>query len=142
MSFELQSLYNPLLMNRRNCLMTFLGAVALTGHDVRAGARPIELHLDLEVDPLREKEMVDKYRDVFKPAIGTQPGCLDVRMLRLRQTLTGKGPGDLKYRLVISFDSEENRRRWVATDEHQRVWPAISNTLRGSKFSATLYDEL
>jgi SRSO17 transposase len=25
--------------------------------------------------------------------------------------------------LRLQFDTEENRRRWVASDDHQRVWP-------------------
>ena len=129
-------------MNRRKCLLTLLGSVTLARHEAEAARRAVELHLDLEVDPLKEREMVENYHQVFQPAIRTQPGFLEVRLLKLRETLAGESPGDLKYRLVISFDTEEHRKLWVATEEHQRAWPTISDILKGSKYSAALYDAL
>ena len=43
------------------------------------------------------------------------------------------------YRLVISFQTEEQRATWVGTADHQRVWPQMEANLKGAKFSATLW---
>ena len=52
------------------------------------------------------------------------------------------GTGTAWYRLLISFETEEARQRWVASDEHQLGWPTIEGTLMGSKYRARLYDML
>ncbi|MBK5292016.1 MAG: hypothetical protein JJE04_10105, partial [Acidobacteriia bacterium] len=43
-------------------------------------------------------------------------------------------------RLLIAFESEEHRMAWVASADHQRVWPTIEKTLKGAKLVAWLYD--
>jgi heme-degrading monooxygenase HmoA len=98
--------------------------------------------VDLDVDPAQEKEMVANFRKVFRPVIVKQPGFVSVRLLKLREALKGAAPANAGYRLVISFQTEEQRKTWVATDEHQRVWPTIEETLRGEKFTAVLYDTI
>jgi heme-degrading monooxygenase HmoA len=97
----------------------------------------IQLHVDLDVDAMLEQQLLGAFRDTFSPAIRTQPGFLDVRLLKRRSE-----QADLNYRLLISFESEELRQRWVASDLHQEVWPAIERTLKGGKYVATLYDIL
>jgi heme-degrading monooxygenase HmoA len=97
----------------------------------------IQLHVDLDVDPMLEQQLLGAFRDIFAPAIRTQPGFLDVRLLRPRSQETG-----LNYRLLISFQSEEQRKQWVATDLHQEVWPAIERTLKGGTYVPRLYDVL
>lgn len=86
--------------------------------------------------------MVGNYHKIFSPAIRRQPGFLDVKLLKLREVVAGSLPGRAKYRLIISFRSEEQRKQWVATDEHQRAWPTIERTLTGAKAAAILYDVL
>ena len=129
------------LMDRRDCLK----AIALAGApglgQARATGRPIELHVDLEVDPPREEEMLANFHTKFEPVIRRQPGFVAVRMLKLRSKLTEKGIAP-RYRLVISFETEEQRLGWVASAEHQRVWPEIEKTLTGEKYSAVLFDEV
>ena len=96
--------------------------------------------MDLEVDPAREGEMVENFHQIFRPAISAQPGFVEGRLMKLRQALAGPAPGNFKYRLLISFKTEEQRQTWVATDEHQRVWPTIEKTLTGAKYGVLLYD--
>ncbi|MDA2925702.1 hypothetical protein MYX78_00460 [Acidobacteria bacterium AH-259-G07] len=127
-------------MNRRKCLLTLLGMGILSNRRLWAAGNAIQLHLDLEVDPSREKEMVENYHKIFRPAISKQPGFGGVKLLKLRETLAGPGPANRKYRLLISFATEDQRKQWVATDEHQRVWPTIRNTLTGGKYTAILYE--
>jgi heme-degrading monooxygenase HmoA len=105
-----------------------------------APAPPVVLLLDLEVDPSMETELASRFRGVFRPAIRKQPGFADVRLLKLRKELAGKAPARCSYRLLISFDTEEQRLAWVATADHQRAWPAIEQCLTGQKYIALLYD--
>ena len=128
-------------MNRRNALKALAGAGAAQTLAAQA-PRPIQLHVDLDVDPAQEKEMVANFRRVFRPVIVKQPGFVSVRLLKLREALKGSAPANASYRLVISFQTEEQRKTWVATDDHQRVWPSIEKTLRGEKFTAILYDTI
>ena len=97
----------------------------------------IQLHVDLDVDSMLEQQLLGAFRDTFSPAIRKQPGFVDVRLLKRRSQEAG-----LNYRLLISFESEEQRKQWVASDLHQQVWPAIERTLKGGKYVPTLYDIL
>lgn len=127
-------------MNRRQHLKTLaLGTMsaalpAATGH-------PIQLHVDLEVDPARESELLAVFKDHFQPAISHQPGFVEVRLLKLVAAMSGPPLlGNYNYRLVISFETEDQRKAWVATPEHQKIWPAVAANLKGAKFSSALYE--
>jgi antibiotic biosynthesis monooxygenase (ABM) superfamily enzyme len=127
-------------MNRRNALKTL--AVASGAQTLPAQSkRPIQLHVDMDVDPAREDEMLANFRKVFRPVITKQPGFVSVRLLKFREAMQGPAPA-FKYRLIISFQTEEQRKAWVATDEHQRVWPSIEKTLRGKNYTVVLYDTM
>ena len=127
-------------MNRRKCLTAL--AAALPGARIAKGAAapPIQLHCDLQLDPAKEKEMLENYRKVFRPTIRKQPGFVSVTLLKLKIERQGKAPAGCPYRLIISFQTEEQRLKWVASDAHQKVWPSVENTLVGPKFTALLYD--
>ncbi|MCW5979035.1 MAG: hypothetical protein KIT09_13220 [Bryobacteraceae bacterium] len=129
-------------MNRRTCLKTVVAAGAGVRLARAQSKKPIMLHCDLQVDPAREKEMVNNFRNTFEPVIRKQPGFVDVRLQKLRSALAGKAPTSANYKLLISFQTEEQRLTWVASDDHQRVWPSIENTLTGFKFNAILYDQI
>jgi heme-degrading monooxygenase HmoA len=129
-------------MNRR----TMLHAVAAGGlmglTPAEAATRPIHLHVDLFVTPGREDEMKQNFLTVFKPVLSKQPGFVRVQLLKLRSELSGKAPVGASYRLIISFETEEQRLAWVATDDHQRVWPEIGKTLTAPNVIVILYDEI
>lgn len=97
--------------------------------------KPIELHVDLDVDPAKERDLENTFHTVFEPTIGKQPGFVLVTLLKLRSPI-------ITYRLVISFETEEHRVAWVATADHQRVWPQMEKNLKGEKFTAALWDKL
>jgi hypothetical protein len=130
----------PKAMNRRNCLKAMAAALPAAPLAKGAAAPPIQLHCDLQLDPAREKEMLDNYRKIFRPTISKQPGFVSVTLLKLRSENQGKAPAGCPYRLVISFQTEEHRLKWVASATHQKVWPTVENTLVGPKFTALLYD--
>jgi heme-degrading monooxygenase HmoA len=94
----------------------------------------------LTVDPAREKEFVKNFHGTFRPAASKQPGYLDVRILKLRTALAGKAPGDANYRFVLTFQSEELRQKWVASEVHQKVWPELEKTLLHKNYNIVLYD--
>jgi hypothetical protein len=100
----------------------------------------IQLHVDLTVEVQRETEMLTNFHKRFKPAAARQPGYLDACIMKLRSTAMGDPPGDANYRFVLTFQSEELRREWVASDAHREVWPTIENTLRHKNYTVLLYD--
>jgi hypothetical protein len=127
-------------MKRRTCLKTVLAGAA--SFSASAGtAKPIELHVDLSVDPSKEEEMLKNFRTIFRPAASRQPGFKDVKMLKLRSALQGSAPTGANYRFVLTFDTEEQRQHWVATATHGKVWPTIENTLKTKNYTVLLYDE-
>jgi heme-degrading monooxygenase HmoA len=130
------------VMNRRNYIRAMAAAGAAASVPVEAATDPIHLHVDLDVEPTKQKDLVMTFKNVFKPTIGKQPGFVEVKLLKLRQAMKGPAPANASYRLLISFQTEEQRKTWVATDDHQRVWPQMEKNLRGEKFGAVLYDVL
>ncbi len=131
-------------MNRRKYLQTMAAAGAVAAVDEAAGAAaaapPIQLHVDLDVDAAKEKELVSNFQTIFKPTIRKQPGFVEVKLMKLRKAMKGSAPANTSYRLLISFQTEAQRVTWVATADHQRVWPSIEKNLKGEKFSAVLFD--
>jgi antibiotic biosynthesis monooxygenase (ABM) superfamily enzyme len=127
-------------MNRRQSLGTLAAFGAALSTPAAAAGKPIQLHVDMEVDPAREKEMLAAYNTQFQPTIRKQPGFVDVKLMKLRTAVAGKAPAGMTYRLLISFETEEQRLKWVATADHQRVWPKVEACLKGQKYIVLLYD--
>ena len=127
-------------MNRRKSITTIVAATVAAALPATAASTGIQLHVDLNVDPAKEMDLVKNYTATFQPAIKKQPGFLEVKLMKLRSVPKGAGPGAWNYRLVISFQNEEQRLKWVASDDHQKAWPSIEKNLRGDKLSAVLFD--
>jgi heme-degrading monooxygenase HmoA len=125
-------------MKRRTYLKTMLAATAASA--AAQPAHPIQLHVDLTVDPSKEKEMLKNFETIFRPAASKQPGYIDVKMLKLRSTIMGKAPAGVNYRFALTYQSEELRQKWVASDVHQKVWPTIENTLSTKNYTVMLFD--
>ena len=126
-------------MKRRTCLTTMLAAGASSSAALAAG-RPIQLHLDMSVDPAKEKELLHNFETSFRPAAQKQPGFLDVKLMKLAKTVQGKLPDGVNYRFMISFQTEEHRLKWVATAVHQKVWPMLENTLTTKNYPVLVFD--
>ena len=130
-------------MNRRSYLTAMLAAGAgLKGAAAQAAKNPIVLHVDLSVDPAKEQEMLRNFRTVFKPAAVKFPGYLVVMMLKLKLALQGTAPAGVNYRFQLTYESEELRQKWVASDVHRKVWPTIENTLRSKDYLILLFDSM
>jgi len=119
-----------------------LAGVCAAGAGAGDARHPIQLHVDLAVDPAREQEMLHNFHTIFGPAASKQPGFIDVKMLRLRSALGGAAPTGANYRFELIFASEEQRQAWVATATHQQVWPTIERTLTSKNYTVLLYDEV
>jgi hypothetical protein len=128
-------------MKRRTYLKTILAAGAVSSAAQAADAgHPILLHVDLTVDPAKEKEMLKNFQTIFKPAAVKFPGYIDVKLLKLRSTLMGTAPAGVNYRFALTYQSEELRQKWVASDIHQKVWPTIENMLSTKNYTVMLFD--
>jgi antibiotic biosynthesis monooxygenase (ABM) superfamily enzyme len=134
-------------MKRRSYLKQMVAAAAGMGV---AGAQtpnkqaqnPIVLHVDLSVDPGREQEMLHNFHTVFRPAAMKFPGYIDVKMCKTRSALQGAPPAGVNYRFQLTYQSEELRQKWVASDVHQKVWPTIENTLTSKNYVVLLFDSV
>ncbi len=131
-------------MNRRNAVLTAVAAAAgLSAQQKKAAATSaIQLHVDMMVDPAKEKELKKNFHEIFKPAMAKQPGYLHVYMLKLREAKAGKAPEGSNYRLIINFKTEEDRLNWVKSNDHQAAWPTIEGTFKVKSFTAILYDQI
>jgi hypothetical protein len=47
-----------------------------TSFIAQSDKKPIELHVDLVVDPAKERELLDTFHNVFRPAASKQPGYI------------------------------------------------------------------
>ncbi len=128
-------------MKRRTSLKTILAAGATAaGALAAAPGRAIQLHLDLAVDPAREKEMLHNFETIFRPEAVRHLGYIDVKMLKLRTALQGSAPAGINYRFSLTYRSEELRKKWEASPEHKQVWPTIENTLSSKNYTVLLFD--
>ena len=128
-------------MKRRTYIQTMLaGASAAVAANAQGAAHPIQLHVDMMVAPAKEKEMIKNFETIFKPAAVKFPGYIDVKIVKLRSALMGKAPEGLNYRFVLTYQSEELRQKWIASDVHQKVWPTIENTLANKNYTVLLFD--
>jgi antibiotic biosynthesis monooxygenase (ABM) superfamily enzyme len=128
-------------VKRRTCLKTIFAAGAVSAIAGAADSpHPIQLHVDMSVDPAKEKEMLHNFETIFRPAAIKYPGYIDVKIIKLRSALMGTAPAGLNYRFVLTYQSEEMRQKWVASAIHQKVWPTIENTLSSKNYTVLLFD--
>jgi hypothetical protein len=100
------------------------------------------LYVDLSVDPAKEREMLRNFHNTVKPAAMKYPGYINMRMCKLRSAIQGAAPAGVNYRFEVTYQSEDLRQKWVASDTHQRVWPTIENTLRSKDYTVLLFDSM
>ena len=116
--------------------------VARSAAAAREASKPIVLYCDLAVDPAREQEMLDAYHNHFKPVAQKHRGYIDLKMLRLRKVIQG-GPAparSVNYRFQLTYESEELRQKWIASDDHAKYWPMIENTVIDKGYLVLLTD--
>ncbi len=136
-------------MNRRGILRSvFVATAAAFGvgrfaRPARAQTSHIRLYVEMDVPPGREREMLDAFHNTFVPEAVKHDGYIRVKMLKRRSIVQGTAPAAHNYRFELEFESEELRQKWIASPEHQRVWPLVERTMTTRKdYPVVLYDEV
>jgi len=96
----------------------------------------------LQMDFIVTKENADAfekmYYSIYVPAMTVQQGYVGSKLLRLFPENLSKEiqaePTTYNYQIQISFDTEENRKKWVASSQHLIAWPAASSLAKEFKW--------
>ena len=85
------------------------------------------LQIYFEVPESNHEEFERLYKDIYVPALQVQVGYLRSNLLRvfppnIAQEIDA-APTPFNYQMELIFDTEANRRQWVASEEHQQAWP-------------------
>lgn len=112
--------------------------------EIQTKPKAMVLQMDFVV-PKENSEAFEKmYSSIYVPAMKVQKGYLGSKLLRLFPDALAKEiqaeQTNYNYAIQISFDTEENRRLWVASDQHQIAWPAASKLAKEFKWRG--YDVL
>ena len=100
--------------------------------------KAMALQMDFVV-PKENAEAFEKmYTSVYVPAMTVQQGYLGSKLLRVfpenvEKEIQGEATA-YNYQIQISFDTEENRRKWVASEQHKIAWPAASGLAKEFKW--------
>ena len=100
--------------------------------------KAIALQMDFIVPKENVVAFEKMYYSIYVPAMTVQQGYLSSKLLRLfsddmAKTIQAE-PTTYNYQIQISFDTEENRRKWVASDQHKIAWPAASGLAKEYKW--------
>ena len=135
-------------LNRRNWMtMAAATGATLAAGGATAAAQPagkgIVLYCDLAVDPKREKEMLDHFHKVFAPVATRHKGYIDLKMLKLSKHIQGPElPKSINYRFQLTYENEQLRLAWVASDDHVKAWPGLEATLTDKNFQVYVFDNV
>lgn len=104
-----------------------------------AKPKAMVLQMDFVVTKENAEAFEKMYMSVYVPAMTVQQGYLESKLLRLFPENIEKEIGGeqstYNYQMQISFDTEEARRKWVASKEHmQTAWPAASKLAKSYKW--------
>ena len=135
-------------MHRRGILKAAAAAATALGFGrfaarAQAQTKHIRLYVEMDVPKAREREMVETFHSVFVPEAVKHEGYIRVKMLKRRTILQGTAPPQHNYRFELEFENEELRQKWIASAEHQRVWPQVERCMTTLKdYPVVLYDEV
>lgn len=105
----------PLLIALAACLLVASGSAERL-YDIDG---PVELHIWMTAKSGHASDLEKTFAEVFYPAVSSMPG--------FRVALLMRKPGTDEYTVRLSFDTEEQRMHWVASDKHQQAWPALAS---------------
>ncbi|OLY94381.1 Cupin domain-containing protein [Cnuella takakiae] len=106
----------------------------------KAAAQPkaMVLQMDFVVAKENAAAFEQMYTNVYVPAMMVQQGYVESKLLRLfPEQLEKEIEGEAttyNYQLQLSFDTEENRRKWVASEQHKAAWPAAARLAKSYKW--------
>lgn len=100
--------------------------------------KAIALQMDFVVPKENAAAFEKMYYSIYVPAMTVQKGYLSSKLLRLfpesMATEIQAEPTTYNYQVQISFATEQDRRNWVASPEHQIAWPAASGLAKEYKW--------
>ncbi len=118
--------------------------IAPSGQKARSIEKPstkpiaMALQMDFVVDKENAEAFEKMYYSIYVPAMTVQPGYISSKLLRLfpedRAKEIQAEPTTYNYQIQFTFDSEENRRKWVSSTQHQIAWPAASKLAKEFKW--------
>ncbi|MBD0294181.1 MAG: cupin [Flavisolibacter sp.] len=118
--------------------------IATSEHKDPARLKPLAkpkatvLQMDFVVAKENAEAFEKMYTSVYVPAMTVQQGYLESKLLRLfpeniEKQIEGEAT-TYNYQIQISFDTEENRRKWVASEQHKIAWPAATKLAQSYKW--------
>jgi heme-degrading monooxygenase HmoA len=94
----------------------------------------ILFQLYFEVAEPKRAEFETAYAQIFEPALRRQKGFQNSKFLRLYPAAQAKeieaAATEFNYQVNFVFDSEESRRRWSKSADHDVAWPKFSALAR------------
>jgi mannose-6-phosphate isomerase-like protein (cupin superfamily) len=105
--------------------------IAVSKQKTAATTNSMVLQMDFIVTKENSEAFEKMYHSIYVPAMLVQQGFLGSKLLRLYPDNSAKEiqaePTTYNYQIQINFDTETNRRKWVASPQHQIAWPAATN---------------
>ncbi len=96
------------------------------------------LQMDFVVEKDKSEEFEKMYHSIYVPAMTVQQGYLESKLLKLYPDPLAEEieaeETTYNYQIQISFDTEENRRKWVASKQHDIAWPAATDLAKEFKW--------
>ena len=103
-----------------------------------AQSKGMALQMDFVVTKENSEAFEKMYSSIYVPAMVVQKGYLGSKLLRLFPEEVAKSiqaePTTYNYQIQISFDTEEHRKQWVASGQHQIAWPAAERLAKEFKW--------
>ena len=103
-----------------------------------AQPKAMVLQMDFVVTKENSEAFEKMYHSIYVPAMTVQQGYLESKLLRFYPENLAKEtqsePTAFNYQIQISFDTEANRRKWVASPQHQIAWPAATGLAKEYKW--------
>ena len=62
------------------------------------------------------------------------------RLLKLLAVPVGTAVEGLTYRFAITYEDEELRQKWIASDIHQEVWGGMEKMLSTPNYTVILFE--
>lgn len=106
---------------------------------VAAKPKAMMLQMDFEVEQKNAEAFEKMYTNIYVPAMRKQVGYLESKLIKIYSTDIEKKiqgePTTYNYQLFISFDTEANRMKWVASPEHVKsAWPGATALAKSYKW--------
>lgn len=118
-----------------------MGAPSAGATAAEPAARPkaMLLQMDFVVTKANAEKFEKMYTNVYVPALRVQVGYLESKLIRIfPPAIEKKIEGEAttyNYQLQLSFDTEANRQKWVASKEHVgTAWPAAAALAKSYKW--------